>query len=109
VTIRYGASTIGRTAGRGGQLHQAIAQHARAELLLSLLVSLDRLLPFGLARPGRPVTLELSEELEGAIDSSSGLPSRRRRHPRAFGAEIHSLWGVLHPAREARARRSAQE
>src|SRR5712691_10513953 len=30
-----------------------------------------------------------------------GLPSRRRRHPRAFGAEIHSLWGVLHPAREA--------
>src|SRR6266540_3820038 len=37
----------------------------------------------------------------GAIDTSSGLPSRRRRHPRAFGAEIHSLWGVLHPAREA--------
>src|SRR5712691_10820982 len=36
-----------------------------------------------------------------AIDTSSGLPSRRRRHPRAFGAEIHSLWGVLHPAREA--------
>jgi hypothetical protein len=40
----------------------------------------------------------------GEIDASSGLPSRGAsiREP---SAEIHSLWGVLHPAREARARR----
>ena len=39
-----------------------------------------------------------------AIDTSSGFPSRRRLDPRAFYSEIRSLWGVLHPAREARAR-----
>src|SRR5258708_4875748 len=43
------------------------AQHARVELLLSLLASLDGLFPFDLARPGRPVTLELGEELEGDL------------------------------------------
>src|SRR6266705_7057404 len=41
-----------------------------------------------------------------AIDTSSGLPSRRRRHSRAFGAEIHSLWGVLTLRARPRARLS---
>src|SRR5260370_34113631 len=67
-TMRFtGAAQRRRSRPRAAAASGHLAQHARAELLLSLLASFDGLFPFDLARPGRPVTLELGEELEGDL------------------------------------------
>src|ERR1700738_3265348 len=46
------------------------------------------------------------QEVGLAIALSSSDPSARSLRPGLTATEIHSLWGVLHPAREARARHS---
>src|SRR5438477_13105855 len=53
--------------GPGSAWSGQLAQHARAELLLALLAALDGLEPLGLARPGRPVHLDLAEEVQGDL------------------------------------------